>query len=130
MGRPLACCSIALALMSSVAVAATLTGRAVDEDGQPVTGANVWLCFDHIEAGARPMDVVAATTTGDDGAFSIADPDHEAPLGEREHWWIYAYKPGLALTRVEAVGPAQTHELKLVEPAMLTIRRILVFRKR
>lgn len=61
--------TLALALMGVNAFAQTITGRLVDDGGQPVAFANVVLF-----AGEPPAHQ-AGTTTGEDGSFSVEVPN-------------------------------------------------------
>ncbi len=55
--------TLALALMGVNAFAQTITGRLVDDGGQPIVFANVALYADTV--------LQTGTTTGEDGTFSI-----------------------------------------------------------
>ena len=61
--------TLALALTGVNAFAQTITGRLVDDGGQPVAFANVVLF-----AGEPPAHQ-AGTTTGEDGSFSVEVPN-------------------------------------------------------
>lgn len=115
-----ASCIILSVLCCSVARPATLTGRIVDETGEPVAGAKVWL-YRFVWEPEVGFQVIATATSAEDGSFSLDDPDVEVGT-ERDKWYVYAYQPGLALDSVETTDASQALELRLTQPRVISGR--------
>lgn len=81
---------------------AALRGRVVDEDGEPVPGARVWIAAPQV-----PTLVVVETESGGEGAFAFAT------VGGRARVLVVAEHPTRGCT---VVGPVEPSEATVVLP--------------
>ena len=106
--------ALLVVLWPACSSAATFSGRVVDGQDHALAAARVWLC----RAGddLRPAVVlVAETQSGPDGAFTLADPNHDS-LPYWQTWYLYAHVQGQALGVVTTREPG-TFQLRLGKAA-------------
>jgi hypothetical protein len=117
MKRHLASCAV-LFLASSVAFSATITGKVLDQAGEPVAGATVWVYFGERSS----LEFTTTTTTADDGSFVVRDAKRETLDEATQHYAIYAHKPGLSVDYVVVRDIAKPCVITLVKPAPISGR--------
>lgn len=117
--RVIVLASLLLCLCFSLSSAAVLTGTVVDQGGQPVAGAKLWLYRFALGAPKPELALKASGVSGADGKFSLEDPAPD-PLSGNDTWRIYALKPGLSLVEHIATDAGSTIRLILMPPAPLS----------
>jgi len=100
--------------VSALAEPATISGTVVDEDGAPVTGANVYLVRKLFQPSYREV-LVKSLKTDDAGKFTIADIEHDPPMR------IAAFAPGLAVGAVHLSEDGTEFELVCAKPVPTSI---------
>lgn len=90
-------------LFVSVSIAQTermksVPGQVVDEDGNPIAGAEVWLPISFAEP-----EHTAKATTDESGQFKLEFPESWLdPVTAKNLWDVWAYKPGRSLAASSA----------------------------
>jgi hypothetical protein len=101
-----------------------ISGEVVDNRSRPIAGAEVILTAGPARDGSVP--ILARTTTGSDGRFSLKRPDVARRRDFVSQGAVWAYRPGHGLGVVDLIRadkPGQVHRLVL-EPQ--EIRRVTI----
>jgi len=109
------CLAAILLVGGHAALAAMLTGKVVDEQGQPVAQATVWLYYQDAEG--LTQELVATGASAADGTFTLEDAAHAG--GQGDAWRLCAYAAGRAPDSAYVAEPHEAVELTLREPGIL-----------